>query len=235
MADVKRSIKIIDLSSQKFGRLTVVGFHGVVNRRAKWNCVCECGTETVVDSGNLRSGHTNSCGCLVKDALSLSKVTHGYARKGNVHPIWNVWYAMKQRCYFPKNCSYQFYGQRGITVCEEWMDSGVFIEWALNNGWQEGMQIDRIDVDGNYCPENCRFVTPTENSRNRTNNSMVFYKDKWITIAELSELSGIDRCKLAYRLKHGWTIDEALNPKRIRHYHKMPNNVSSSIVNKRDM
>ncbi len=154
-----------DLAGQKFGRLTVL-FRNGSNKHKKviWVCLCECGKITNVITTNLKNGDTKSCGCMQKEIASKMLTKHGFANN-ILYPIWQT---MKQRCSNSKANGYKYYGGRGISVCKEWENNpGAFIKWAQNNGYKNGLQIDRIDNDKNYCPENCRFVTHRENSLNR--------------------------------------------------------------------
>lgn len=106
-----------------------------------------------------------TCGC--------GRLTHGYTRRHKMHPLYTIWRGLLIRCYHPQRKDYQRYGNRGIQVCNTWRDdAGVFIDWALANGWREGLQIDRIDNNGNYEPGNCRFVTLIENARNRSTTKL---------------------------------------------------------------
>lgn len=146
---------------QKFGRLTVL----VRNEELKkWDCICDCGCLVSVESGKLNNGNTKSCGCYARDMAVNATKSHGMSDS----KIYNVWKAMRKRCFNPKNKSFKYYGGRGITVCEEWNDSfQAFYDWALKNGYQEGLQIDRINNDGNYEPSNCRWVSAKENNSHR--------------------------------------------------------------------
>jgi len=158
----------IDEVGNRHGRLTVLeeGERGK-SRHAMWLCKCDCGNIRVVDGINLRSGHTKSCGCLAKERASETKSSHGLSS----HRLYKTHKNIVHRCTNPKANRYDRYGGRGITVCDEWLnkDSGLksFIEWAEENGHVDGLQIDRIDNDGNYEPSNCRCVTPHVNSSNR--------------------------------------------------------------------
>jgi len=151
-----------NLAGKPFGRLKAIEPHPVRSNagRVRWICECSCGNETIVTSQNLITKHTKSCGCIQEK--------HNYASHEEKHPLYEVWSGMKRRCYNPNKLSYKNYGGRGIIVCDEWRGSAnTFINWALVNGWKEGLQIDRRDNDGNYCPENCRFVTPRKNILNQ--------------------------------------------------------------------
>jgi hypothetical protein len=145
---------------RRFGRLIVVekvSFDS--NRRARWRCNCDCGKETVAVGAYLRNGHKKSCGCLRKKAHT----THGLSK----HPLFTVWQGMRKRCTYLPHKDYHRYGGRGIKVCDEWMNDFVpFYNWAILHRWERGLQIDRINNDGDYTPLNCRIVTPAINTRN---------------------------------------------------------------------
>jgi len=144
----------------RFGRLTVIR-EAPVNGRGyrQIELSCDCGNNKIVVLQNLVNGSTVSCGCYRKEKATK----HGHAD----HPLFSVWRNMLSRCYNPKVKSYEHYGSRGITVCEEWKEAAVFIDWGLNNGWQPGLELDREDNEGNYAPGNCRFVTRKVNANNR--------------------------------------------------------------------
>ena len=153
-----------DLTGQKFGKLTVKSLHSKASRKpwrqVSWLCVCDCGKEVIVRQGNLRSGNTKSCGCL--------RFENKGAYEPNPNRLFNSWASMKRRCYSKANNRYHLYGGRGVTVCEEWKNSfDAFREWALQNGYAENLTIDRIDPNGDYCPENCRWILPEEQSSTR--------------------------------------------------------------------
>lgn len=197
--------KLVDLTGQKFGRLTVV--ERIENRGhyVWWKCLCDCGNFKDVSSGNLRNGTTKSCGCLKEEGNNLK---HGkcYDR------IYGIYKAMIARCEKEYSSIYQYYGERGISVCQEWKNSfQAFYEWSINNGYKENLTIDRIETNGNYCPENCRWITMKEQNYNRRNSHKFEIDGVVYGMRELSSKIGISEQLIQSRLDHGWTLDEIIN------------------------
>lgn len=175
----------------------------------RWLCKCECGNTTICTTAHLNSGHTKSCGCYVKETSRQNGLKQKHGLKNT--KIYRVWAQMKTRCYNPKHENFDCYGGRGITVCDEWKnDFQSFYDWAMSNGYKEGLTIDRIDVNGNYEPSNCRWITIKEQCQNKRNTLFVTYKGIRKTLVEWSVITGIKYQTLVYRHKTGKKPEEIL-------------------------
>jgi len=204
--------KFQSLVGQRFGRLVVLERVGTYvqpcgSKSPTYRCKCDCGNETVVPARNLRSGNTQSCGC---------KKHPEYYRHSE--RLYGVYRCILDRCRNPNNENYKYYGGRGIDICEEWKkDYAYFREWAYENGYSENdnnrftCTIDRIDVNGNYCPENCRWVSSKEQGMNRRNNVRFEIDGVLYSYKELSEIYNINERTLRGRIHDGWSIDKAIS------------------------
>jgi len=195
----------------RYGRLAVIEEVEQQGYLRRFLCQCDCGATTIAVLKRLRQGDTKSCGCLAKETSARNgrncgPLTHGHS----YHPLYNTWRGMIDRCTRPSTRWYCNYGGRGIGVCDEWRDAATFIEWAKSHGWEEGLQIDRIDNDGDYCPENCRFVTRKANLRNARHNRLVTFRNVTQPLAAWVEATGINYITLRNRLNRGWTPEQAL-------------------------
>jgi len=201
---------LIDLTGHKYGRLTVLEMAPrVKGKGVEWVCRCDCGKEAVVLSNSLRRGNTKSCGCLFTEMLVKRNTKHGHARRDNKTRLYGIWVRMRQRCSDSNSSDYERYGGRGIKVCDEWNDFGNFHDWAHANGYKKHLTIERINNDGDYEPTNCKWVAPEKQARNKRNNRFIEFRGQKKTLAEWSEITGIDSSLLRYRLKR-WSVEEAL-------------------------
>lgn len=201
--------KFKDLTGQKFGRLTVVECAG----KSKcgnyiWKCKCECGSTCFVKGAYLVNGNTKSCGCLRQ---RWTHTTHGLSKT----PIYKVWRSMKERCLSPQTSNFADYGGRGIKICERWLNSFEnFYEDVskLPHFGEKGYSLDRIDNNGDYCPENVRWADRKTQCRNRRNNVVVEYQGRKMTLEDAVEKSKICRGTLLSRIKKGDTGDYLFRP-----------------------
>lgn len=204
---MKRDRKLKDYSGFVFGRLLALS---LVERDYQWNdhkwlFKCSCGNEYIGRIKSVRSGHTSSCGCLHSETVALRNEKHGLSKK---HPLaYRSWKDMRQRCGNKNNKDYKDYGGRGIVVCDEW---NSFERFFSDMGERLlGQSIDRIDVNGNYELSNCRWATNRQQQLNKRTNRKIIINGEEKTISEVSELSGVGRCTLTYRLENGYTVDKA--------------------------
>ena len=180
-----------------------------------WRCKCDCGNETIVSKTHLRTGHTRSCGCLFTEwgHKPRPSVAKHYQSKTRIYRIWS---GMLDRTTNPKSKSYSNYMGRGIGVCDEWKTFTNFRDWALTHGYSDNLSIDRIDVNGNYEPSNCRWVDMKTQSRNKRETIYVTRKGQTKPLIDWCEIEGIDYYRVHQRITAGWPIERALTtiPKR---------------------
>lgn len=200
-------MKAIDLTGEKYGRWTVVENLGYTGPKKYYWCRCECGTERRVPHGDLHSGKSKSCGCLKSELQTIRNTTHG---KRDTR-LFSIWSGMKTRCYNENTDSFKYYGGKGVIICDEWLnDFQTFYDWSMSNGYWDNLTIDRIDVNGNYAPDNCRWTTYKIQSTNRTNNHFVRINNETKALSEWAEESGINYHTVQDRLRRGWSHEAAL-------------------------
>ena len=221
----RKNIKYVDLGTRMnlvgdtYGLLEVKEYIGTDPQCiAHYICKCECGQYLIIPHNHLRSGHTSSCGCEMK------RINAQMRRNETFHGMWksriyNIHAKMISRCYNKKSVSYPNYGGRGIYICDEWMERDAsghrigfinFYNWAIKNGYTDDLSIDRIDVDGPYCPENCRWVDPKVQNNNRRNTVFLEYRGYNFPISIWSEITGLEYQIIEKRLSSGWPIEKCL-------------------------
>lgn len=203
--------KEIDISGKRFCHLTAIRFDHKHKRpysksQSYWLFKCDCGREKVIDKYSVTRGRIKSCGC----GQHNHSTTHGLSDKR----IYRIWKAMKSRCYNKNQSCYNRYGGVGITICPEWLNDFMsFYNWSLSNGYNDALSIDRIDYKGNYCPENCRWATTKQQSRNTSANRMITFNNETLCLTDWSNKTGIKIETLESRLKSGWSIEKTLTTK----------------------
>lgn len=208
----------IDLAGERYGKLTVLEYSHTdpKSRKSFWKCRCDCGNTTVICASNLRSGNTVSCGCgEIENRKRLMKVFYEeHFRHGEAYSrIHRIWAHMKERCSNPCSKNYPQYGGRGISVCDEWRGPNgfeAFFDWAMSSGYSDDLTIDRIDTNGNYTPQNCRWATPTVQANNRRTNRLVTINGETKSLAEWCRIYGKNYQTVYCRIEAGVDPEEAL-------------------------
>lgn len=199
-----------DLTGQRFGRLTVIKRAKNIGRKTAWLCQCECGNTKVVTGSSLHGGQVRSCGCLWKEVVPKHNQEFNFRHGESGSKLHRTWCNMRYRCSNPNCKDYKNYGGRGITICDEWSSYENFRAWALDNGFADGLSIDRIDVNGNYEPSNCRWVSDKVQHNNTRRNHYLTMNGESHTIQEWSEITGIKWTTIKARIEMGWPIEKAL-------------------------
>lgn len=213
---------MMNIAGKKYGRLTAIA---PISSKSgiKWVCQCDCGNVVQVFQSNLLRGTSRSCGCFQKEGLAERNAARKTALGESNTRLYKVWKSMKRRCYGKNYDYYNSYGGRGVSVCEAWQNYITFRNWALAHGYDESAEkgkctLDRIDVNGNYDPDNCRFITMKEQADNRRTTKHIEYNGEIHNIKEWSDIYSIPSNVLAYRVKAGWNFKDAISipVKRVR-------------------
>lgn len=199
----------IDITGKRFGQLVVIKFACVIKKKIKWLCKCDCGKEAIIDSYALRHGITSNCGCESR----IGSPTHGATRGHKRIPEYNAWCNMKARCYNKKHPEYKNYGERGIRVCNRWVNS--FEHFISDMGIRPSSEhsLDRHpDSDGNYLPNNCRWATDKQQCRNKRigGNILITINNETKCLSEWAEASKLSRGTISWRLEHKWPSERLL-------------------------
>jgi len=204
--------RLKDLTGRTFGRLTVVGradpsLLGSGKFDTLWWCQCSCGNEQLVvrSRGSLQTQGDHSCGCHYKDLNVQHRMSHSH--------LYRVWRHMKSRCLNPNVERYPHYGGRGITICDEWLNSfDAFMEWATTHGYQDGLSLERKDVNGNYTPENCCWIPKADQQKNKTCTVYVEVRGEKLRIQEIADKYGFTYGCIKRRIQQGDRGEEIIRP-----------------------
>lgn len=209
------NMKKLNLVGKKINHLTVLECVGHKGKKVLWKCLCDCGKYVYANTNALTGNHTISCGCWKRNQLINRNTKHNQSKT----KLYNVWIAIKKRCNNNTDTNYPRYGGRGIKICNEWEnDYNAFYQWSINNGYCEGLTIDRIDNNGDYTPLNCRWTNKYKQANNRSNNRIITINHISKTIAEWCRFYNTSETMIRARLSNGWEPIKALTtpPLRIR-------------------
>ena len=233
--DCRTKGQIKNIVGLKFNKLSVIEYSGIKNNYAIWKCLCDCGNEVLVTGSNLICGKVKSCCCLLSEITTLRNAKHNksYTR------IYGKYKKMKSRC-FDVNCErYVNYGGRNITICDEWLgDNGFenFYNWAVNNGYSDGLSIERIDVNGNYCPENCKWIPMREQCDNKTTTKHIEFNGRSYTLKELSKLLNlsVDCLRKRFFRKNNLTDEQKFYGGKLRNYKTESKDIIAQLPHKHE-
>ena len=209
-----RNGKYEDLTGKTFGMLKVLGRDigkTDISHSCFWICECQCKDKTIVSrrTSTLKCGNMSNCGCLNRERLI--KQSDNLKKHGKTNdPLFHIWTGMRYRCYSSKSPLFPYYGGKGIRICDEWNDDFMsFYNWAISNGYEKGLTIDRIDYNGDYCPKNCRWVTNAQQQQNKSNVPLYEYKGEIFTTGQFEKfLNGPKRGYVLHRVKRGMTLEQ---------------------------
>ena len=209
--------KFDDITGKRFNRWTVLYRTEDYttksgNKFTQYMCMCDCGEIRKVFANSLKNGKSKSCGCYASEVSAKVCKENFKTHDKTKTRLYQIYHGMIKRCYNPNASNYKNYGERGVTVCDEWLDSWeTFESWANENGYSDSLSIDRIDVDSGYSPSNCRWVDRVAQANNRTTNVYITYNNETHTIAEWSRIVDIPYKRLQKAIKSGKTLDSIIN------------------------
>jgi hypothetical protein len=201
---------ILDITGEKFGRLTALRRLGSKSGQSRWECECECGTIKSYALYQIKSGKTQSCGCLQKELTIARSTIHGHSKREEMTDTYNIWCGIKARCFNENEPAYKNYGARGITMCDRWNDSYESFLEDMGERPSKKHSIDRIDNEKGYEPGNCKWATRAEQARNNRRNVWIEYNGQKKTLCDWADELNIKRATLCYRIvKAGWDVERA--------------------------
>lgn len=205
--------KIKDHTGEVYGKLKVLEFVERKDKKTCWKCRCSCGNEVIYPITYLTSGDTKSCGCLKKEMAAKNGRKNSFVKN---HRLYTIWIDLRRRCYNKSRKNYQYYGAKGIKVCEEWKDNFKnFQDWAFENGYDDTLTIDRININDDYKPSNCRWATIKEQNNNMSTNHIIEYNGEKYTLSQLAEKYNLSYSLVKNRIRNNWSIEDIVNkPKR---------------------
>lgn len=206
--------KRIELTGQTINGIHVDSFAyvgGGKSKKAYWNCTCSCGNKFVAESLKLRTGHTRSCGCYRRKITGETHRTHGATSGGKKQRLYSIWRDMRKRCRNKNTTYHKDYVDRGIVVCDEWQKYETFRDWALENGYKDNLSIERINVNGNYEPNNCKWITISEQQLNKRNTHYITYEGITKPMCVWCRDVGLPYSVVENRINRlHWSVEDAL-------------------------
>jgi hypothetical protein len=209
-----------NLIGKRYGNLTVLEMHDVVRGHVRWRCACDCGKEKLAFGHKLKDGQIKSCGCK----------RYSYGHHQTETRLYHIWCTMKARCNRETSVKYKNYGGRGIKLCEQWQSFEPFFEWSMANGYRDNLSIDRINVNGNYEPSNCRWTDNETQANNKGNTKYFEYRGQSLTLRQLSRICGKSYGILYRRISRGWSVEEAAETPKL-YGHKLTEYKQSTLCN----
>jgi len=207
--------RFLNLTGQRFGRLVALKQVGKNKQQnANWLCICDCGNTVTISQSNLHrasKGYNTSCGCLRRENSRKQLTTHGLSETR----LYEIWCGMKKRCFSPTDQAYSNYGGRGITICDEWLVFERFYEWAMANGYQDHLTIERKDNNKGYSPGNCKWATMKEQANNTRRSHLITHNGQTMTVTAWAKSVGIKVNTLWARIKKGWPVERALERRNV--------------------
>lgn len=201
-----------NLEGKQFGNFTVIKRANNHGHHTWWLCRCSCGEYKECPAAGLKCGQYNSCGCMKRLHHQKASIKHNMTKTR----LYHIWCLMKQRCYNPKTINFKDYGGRGITVCDDWKNNFEnFKDWALSNGYQDNLTIDRVDVFGNYSPNNCRWADNDIQQNNKRTSRFLTYKGEIHTISQWAKIKNIKICTIFARLRRNLSKEKILHQGRL--------------------